>query len=267
MGVREMFGLQGQRALVFGAAGPVGRAIAVALAEAGADVSVASLSTDRDEDFAINSVANEIWALDRRGAPLVIDALDPKAIVEAVRAASDAMGGLTVLVNNTDRPLHRPALDTTYDDWTRTLALNAGAALVASQEAARLMIAANGGSNEAATAGHIINVTSILGERGIVNDVVYGASKAALVSMTRSLGIEWARSGIRVNGIGLGWIDGTAGIGSDEGLRPQLVKYVPSKALGRPEDIGGTVVFLASRASDFMVGEVIFVDGGALTHA
>ncbi len=267
MGVREMFGLDGQKALVLGGAGAVGRAIATALAEAGAAVSVASLTKARDEEFALNSVANEIWALDRKGAPLAIDAADPAQVRDAVHAAAEAMGGLTVLVNNTDRPLHKPALDITYDEWQRTLALNAGAAFVASQEAARMMIAAAGGSNEAARAGHIINVTSILGERGVHNDAAYGASKAALVSLTRSLGIEWARSGVRVNAIGLGWLEGAPGAASDEGTRAQLLKYLPSKRLGRAEDVGGTAVFLASPASDFVVGEVIFVDGGALTHA
>ncbi len=259
MGVREMFGLDGAKALVLGGGGPVGRAIAGGLAEAGADVCLASLTQGRDDEFAVNSAANEIWALGRKGRAFVIDATNAAQVRGAVEGAAAELGGLTVLVNNTDRPLHKPALDTSYDEWTRTLALNVGAAFVASQAAARLMIAAGGG--------RIINVTSILGERGMANDAAYGAAKAALIGLTRSLAIEWAREGVRVNAIGLGWIEGAPGVGADEGLRAQLGKYVPTRRLGRPEEVAGTAVYMASAASDFMTGEVVFIDGAALAHA
>ena len=114
--------------------------------------------------------------------------------------------------------------------------------------------------------GRIINVTSILGERGLINSTAYCAAKAGVINLTRALGLEWAQTGVTVNGIGVGFLEDVPGIGQDGSLKEALEKYLPLRRLARSEEMAGLAVYLASDASEFVTGQTIFVEGGALAH-
>ena len=113
--------------------------------------------------------------------------------------------------------------------------------------------------------GRIINVASVLGERGLTNGAAYCAAQAGVLNLTRALALEWARTSIRVNAIGAGWTEGMGMIASDES-RQQLERYLPYKRLAKPHEIAGAAVYLASDATDYLTGQVIWIDGGALSH-
>jgi NAD(P)-dependent dehydrogenase (short-subunit alcohol dehydrogenase family) len=114
-------------------------------------------------------------------------------------------------------------------------------------------------------AGSVINVASVLGERGLANGAAYCAAQAGVLNLTRALALEWARSGVRVNAIGAGWTDGMGIIGDAES-RAQLERYLPYKRLAKPDEIGGVAVYLAGDVSAYLTGQVVWVEGGALSH-
>jgi NAD(P)-dependent dehydrogenase (short-subunit alcohol dehydrogenase family) len=113
--------------------------------------------------------------------------------------------------------------------------------------------------------GRIINVVSLLAERGMVNGAAYCAAQAGMMNLTRALALEWARSGITVNAIGAGWTEGM-GLLADEDARRQLERYLPGKRLATPEEIAGVAVYLASDAAEYLTGQVVWIEGGALSH-
>jgi len=255
--VLEGFSLNGNTALVIGAAGPIGRAIAVALAEAGADVAVATTTRAQREEVAANSCANEIWALNRRGFAQAIDAAaeaDVRALVE--RAVSE-LGRLDILVNAHDLPYAKPFAGVTPEEWRRVLDVNLTGVYLACRAASAPMLERG--------AGRIINVISLLAERGMVNGAAYCAAQAGVMNLTRALALEWARSGVTVNAIGAGWTEGMAFL-DDEDARRQMERYLPAKRLARPEEIAGIAVYLASDAAEYLTGQVVWLDAGALSH-
>ena len=265
----ERFDLSERVALVIGGDNAIGRAIAVALAEAGADVAVAASGRSGAEEAAAQSAANEVWALGRRGFAAAIDVsreADVEALVQRVVAE---LGRLDILVNAQDLPFARPLPETTADEWQRVLDVNLTGVFLATKAAAAVMLARGKAD---ARRGKVINVTSVLGARGLVNAAAYCAAKAGVINLTQALALEWARlpdeqarSGINVNAIGVGWAEGTAFVDDSE-VRQQLERYLPYKRLARPEELAGAAVYLASDAADFMTGQVIFVEGGALSH-
>jgi NAD(P)-dependent dehydrogenase (short-subunit alcohol dehydrogenase family) len=256
--VTKQFELSGKVALVLGGATPLGRAIGVALAEAGADVAFTSLNADRREEVAANSAVNEVWALGRKGFAAVIDATDPTQVEATVRRAVDELGRLDILVNNPDLPFAKPLADTTPDEWQRVLTANLSALFFACRAAGAVMLPQG--------KGRIINATSILGERGLINSTAYCAAKAGVINLTRALGLEWARTGVTVNGIGVGFLEDVPGIGEDETLKEALEHYLPLRRLAHSSEMAGLAVYLASDASEFITGQTIFVEGGALAH-
>ncbi len=256
--VTKQFELSGKVALVVGGATALGRAIGVALAEAGADVAFTSLRVDRQEEVAANSAVNEVWALGRKGFAAAIDISDAVQVEAVVRRAADELGRLDILVNNPDLPFAKPLADTTPDEWQRVLVANLSAVFFACRAAGAVMLPQG--------KGRIINVTSILGERGLINSTAYCAAKAGVVNLTRALALEWARTGVTVNGIGVGFLENTPGIGQDEASKEALEKYLPLRRLARASEMAGLAVYLASAASDFVTGQTIFAEGGALAH-
>ena len=257
--MREQFALDGKRALVIGASNAIGRAIAVALAEAGADVAVATTTPSKDEETAANSCANEIWALDRKGFAQAIESADEADVNALVERTVGELGGLEVLVNAHDLPFAKPAPETDFAEWRRVLDVNLGGPFLASRAVGQRMLA------EDHPGGSIINVASVLGERGLANGAAYCSAQAGVLNLTRALALEWARDGVRVNAIGAGWTEGTAMAGDDES-RAKLERYLPYKRLARPDEIAGIAVYLASDVSAYLTGQVVWVEGGALSH-
>lgn len=255
--VIEQFSLTGKTALVIGASNPVGRATAVALAEAGADVAVATSTPTQHEEVTVNSCANEIWALNRKGFAHAIDSAhesDVEALVE--RVASD-LGRLDILVNAQDLHFAKPLPEISLDEWRRVIDVNLTGVFLACRAAGRQMLTQG--------SGRIVNLSSVLGERGMANGSAYCAAQAGVLNLTRALALEWAQSGVTVNAVGAGWIE-AGGFLEDENMKRQLERYLPYKRLAQPDEISGAVVYLASAAAAYLTGQVIWIEGGALSH-
>jgi NAD(P)-dependent dehydrogenase (short-subunit alcohol dehydrogenase family) len=257
--MRAQFSLEGKRALVIGASNPIGRAIAVALGDAGADVAVATTTRAREEETLANSCSNELWALDRKTFAVSLDAADEADVTALVERTLAELGGLDVLVNAHDLPFAKPAPDVSTAEWRRVIDANLGGPFLACRAAASQHMLASG-------VGTIINVASVLGERGMANGAAYCAAQAGVLNLTRALALEWARSGIRVNAIGAGWTEGMGIIGDDAEARALLERYLPHKRLAKPDEIAGAAVYLASDVSAYLTGQVVWIDGGALSH-
>ncbi len=268
--MRDEFSLHGKNALVIGASNSLGRAAAVALAEAGANVGVATTLRVQAEEVSANSCANEIWALNRKGFVQAIDAADEADVRGAVERAVSEFGRLDILVNAPDLPFAKPLAEVTPAEWRRVLDVNLTGVYLACRAAGEVMLTPGpGGSGfnltEAGRGGRIINVSTILGERGMANGAAYCAAQAGVLNLTRALALEWAKTGITVNAVGAGWTEGMGIIGSEEN-KQQLERYLPYKRLARPEEIAGAAVYLASDAASYLTGQVIWMEGGALSH-
>lgn len=250
----DPFLLKGRVALVVGAGDPLGRAAAVALAEAGADVAVASLRAGPQEIMRVNSVANEIWSLGRGNTAITLDASNENSVDAAIARTTSELGRLDILVNAADLPVAAPLDELGLDDWHAILAANLLAPALTSRAAARVMIV-NG-------FGRIINVVSVLAARGVANTSPYAAAHAGVLALTRALSQEWARSGITVNALQVGIYEGQHGFGDNPESAHQLARMLPAKELVKPEDVGPAAVALAAD-SGFITGETIAVDGAA----
>jgi len=253
----EEFSLNGRAALVIGASNPLGRAAAVALAEAGADVGVATTTRSAREEVAANSCANEIWALDRRGFAQSIDAADEREVDSLVERAVSELGRLDILVNAQDLHFAKLALELSLAEWWRVIDANLTGVFLACRAAGRELLRRE--------SGRIVNISSVLAERGMANGSAYCAAQAGVLNLTRALALEWARSGVTVNAVGAGWID-AGGFLADENMKRQLERYLPYKRLAEPEEISGAVVYLASDAAAYLTGQVVWIEGGALSH-
>ena len=255
--VVQGFSLSGKNALVIGASGSLGRAAAVALAEAGANVAVATSTRSPREEVATHSCANEVWALGRKGFAQAIDAADEGDVESLIERTVAELGRIDVLVNAQDLPFARPVSETSAKEWRRVLDVNLTGVYLACRAAGRRMLAQGHG--------RIINVSSVLGERGLANGSAYCAAQGGVLNLTRALALEWARSGVTVNAIGAGWTEGMGMIGDAES-RQKLERYLPYKRLAQPEEIAGVVIYLASEAAAYFTGQVVWIEGGALSH-
>ena len=256
MTFRPDFSLDGKSALVIGASNPLGRAMAVALAEAGANVGVSTTTRSKQGEVTANSCANEIWALNRKGFAQTIDAADESDVEALVQRAVSELGALDILVNAQDVKFAAPLGEISPAEWRRVLDVNLTGVYLACRASGQRMLANRGG--------RVINVSSVLGERGMANGSAYCAAQAGVLNLTRALALEWARGGVTVNAIGAGWIDGF-GL-TDAGEKQQLERYLPYKRLAKPEEIAGAAVYLASDAADYLTGQVVWIEGGALSH-
>jgi gluconate 5-dehydrogenase len=164
------------------------------------------------------------------------------------------LGRLDILVNAHDLPFAKPLPDVALAEWRRVLEVNLTGVYLACRAA--------GGPMLSQGKGRIINVISLLGERGMANGSAYCAAQAGVLNLTRALALEWARQGITVNAIGAGWTEGMSLI-ADEALKQQLVRYLPQRRLAQPQEISGVAVYLATDAAGFLTGQVIWLDGGA----
>jgi NAD(P)-dependent dehydrogenase (short-subunit alcohol dehydrogenase family) len=247
------FQLQGKGALVIGASNTIGRAAALALAEAGANVAVATTLSTPKETTASNLCLADLRALGRTGFAETINADHADAVEGLVRRTVAELGRLDILVNAHDLPFAKPARDATLTEWQRVLNVNLTGPYLACRAAAGPMLAQG--------SGRMINVVSLLGERGMANGSAYCAAQGGVLNLSRALALEWARSGITVNVVGAGWTEG-ASLLENTGAQQQLVRYIPQKRIAQPEEIAAAVVYLASEATGFITGQIIWVDGG-----
>jgi NAD(P)-dependent dehydrogenase (short-subunit alcohol dehydrogenase family) len=248
MPVLPRFDIQGQVALVTGAARGLGRAIALALAGAGADVALGLRDAGAGGD-----VAAEIEALGRRALPLQMDMSQAGQVAPAVDAAAGHFGRLDILVNNAGIAPTNPAEDVLEEDLDATLAVNLKGTFLASQAAGRVMIRQGSGK--------IINIGSQAGAVALPGESVYCMTKAAIAHLTRCLAVEWGRHGIAVNAVAP--TPGTEPALSDPEFRADVIERIAAlHRIGEPIEVAGVVVFLASPAASLITGETILVDGG-----
>ena len=226
--------------------------LAAALAEAGADVAVAgSARSDRADAVEV------VRAAGRRAVELDADLTSTADVEAMVAAAAAALGRVDILVNNARVEFGKPFVDVTDDEWDAVISFNLRSMFLCCRAVGRLMLAQGHG--------RIVNVGTGLAERGLWNSVAACASQGAVRQLTAALGLEWARRNVRVNGIGAGWL--TTEPQAEGSADDLLVRYIPSRRKGHPRDLTGLLVYLASDASDFMTGQMVYIDGGAMAHA
>jgi NAD(P)-dependent dehydrogenase (short-subunit alcohol dehydrogenase family) len=246
------FDLTGQSALVSGAARGLGRAIALALADAGADVALGL----RDPDGAVD-LADEIARMGRRALPLAMDVRDLSQIRAAVGEAERQLGRLDLLVNNAGLGPSNPAEDVNEADFDLTFAVNVKGTFFASQAAARVMMRQG--------SGRIVNLSSQAGFVALPTESVYCTSKAAIAHLTKCLAVEWGAHGITVNAVAPTFIrtPGTEAALADPAFRVDVEERIAGlHRIGEPMDVAGAVVYLASPAASLVTGTTLLVDGG-----
>ncbi|HEY8491352.1 MAG TPA: SDR family oxidoreductase [Dehalococcoidia bacterium] len=251
------FELAGKRALVVGAEGQAGRAIGLALAEAGADVALVAATADPAAAFALRRLGGQVEALGRRSLTQATDVTSSQGAQVMVRQVAKELGGLDVLVNAAGLYLGKPFEKVSDAEWARVLGLNLNATFFTCRAAVREMLRGEGG--------RIVNVVSLLALRGLSHSAAYCAAQAAVVNLSRALALEYAGRGIRVNCIVHGWLEGMPGAGEAAAENP-LVRFIPMRRLGRAAELGPLAVYLASDAADYLTGQTYAVDGGVLQH-
>jgi NAD(P)-dependent dehydrogenase (short-subunit alcohol dehydrogenase family) len=256
--------LQGQVAIVTGAGRGIGRATALELARAGADVVVAELDRAGGE-----RTAADVKALGRRATFVLTDVTRRTDLVAMADRARGELGGIDILVNNAGIYRAAAPLDVTEEHWDTVMNVNARAVFFASQAVLPAMIAQKRGA--------IVNLASMAGKIGNRNNLPYNASKAAVISMTKSLALAHAADGIRVNCVCPGFVETDMwtvvareqgrimGLSAEEFTR-QRASQVPLGRMERPEDVAFVIAFLASPRAGYMTGQAISVDGGLVMH-
>jgi NAD(P)-dependent dehydrogenase (short-subunit alcohol dehydrogenase family) len=251
--VFDQFNLAGKVALVTGSGRGLGKAMALALGEAGADVVVTSRTQQEIED-----TAREIEKRGRETLIVQSDITNPKEVDHLIRQTIDRFGKIDILVNNAGVAIVKAFQEMSLEEWEKTFRTNLTSLFLCCQAVGPYMIQQRRGK--------IINITSIDGAAGKSGFAAYCASKGGVIQFTKALAVEWAKFNIQVNAIGPGvfYTRPMAVVLDDEKLGPIRRKKIPIGREGRPEELGPLVVYLASSASDFMTGETIFIDGGEL---
>jgi NAD(P)-dependent dehydrogenase (short-subunit alcohol dehydrogenase family) len=250
--VTELFSLAGKKALVTGASRGIGQVIAVEFARAGADVAIAARTAE-----GLAATAKEIRALGRQAVEIPADLTARDAAEDVVRVAIKELGHLDIVVNNAGGSNFLvPFLDMRVSGWEKVLRLNLDATMWICQAAGAHMTARGTGS--------VINVASVAGLAAAPFLAAYGVAKAGVVSLTKTLASEWGRSGVRVNALCPGWTatDLNRNLWDSPDGGAATIANVPMARWGKPEEMAGPAIFLASDASSFMTGQVLAIDGG-----
>jgi NAD(P)-dependent dehydrogenase (short-subunit alcohol dehydrogenase family) len=244
--------LQGKKAFVTGASRGIGRAIAVAYAEAGADVALVARDADK-----LAEVAEAVSAAGRQALVLPCDVTDPDAVRATVAAAIDGLGHLDVVVNNAGgNSVSVPFVDLRISGWEKVLRLNLQSTVDVCQAVGPHLLQRQSGA--------VVNVSSVAGLTAVPFMAHYGAAKAAVLSLTKTLAAEWAWAGVRVNALVPGWIetDLTEFARASPDIGSALIGRVPMQRWGRVDEMTGPAVFLASDAASFVTGQTLVADGG-----
>ena len=251
----DAFSLKGRNALVTGSRSGLGRAMAIGLAEAGANVVVHGSKEEGLDRVAADAAAHGVKAVAK-----VADVARKEACEELVGFTVRELGSIDILINNAGIIRRAPAAEYSLQDWNDVLAVDLNAAFLLAQLAGRQMLAQGRGK--------IINIASLLSFQGGILVSAYAAAKGALAQLTKALANEWAPKGVNVNAIAPGYFetDVTTALREDPLRSRQILERIPAGRWGNPKDLAGVAVFLASSASDYMHGAIVPVDGGWLAR-
>ena len=252
----DRFRLDGRAALVTGASGGLGRHFALVLAKAGALVAIGARRADK-----LAETKSMIEDAGGKVQTMAMDVTDPASVTAAFAVAEEALGPISILINNAG--LTRPALGLKMDeaDWNMVIDTNLNGVWRVAQEAARRMV-------EAKIGGTIINLASIIGQRQMTGQASYAAAKAGVIQITKTLAMELARHNIRVNALAPGFIETDMNrdyFATDAGQR--MIASIPQRRHGRLDDLDGPLLLLASEASAYMTGAVVTIDGGHMVNS
>jgi 2-dehydro-3-deoxy-D-gluconate 5-dehydrogenase len=249
--ILDKFKLDGKVAFVTGSSSGLGQAMAIALAEAGADVICHASKKGR-----ANETVAAIEKLGRKSAEVSGDMADKTVPIRLIAEIIEQFGRIDILVNNAGTIRRSPAVDFPEEDWSTVLEVNLSSIFRLSQAAARSMIE-NGG-------GKIVNIASLLSFQGGITVPAYTASKSGVAGLTKAFANEWAKHNINVNAIAPGYFatNNTTALQADETRNRQILERIPVGRWGKPEELAGAVVFLSSSASDYLQGHILTVDGG-----
>jgi NAD(P)-dependent dehydrogenase (short-subunit alcohol dehydrogenase family) len=248
----SLFDLTGKTAFVTGASRGIGRAIAVALAQAGADVALVARTAEGLAD-----TADDVLAAGRKAIVIPADVTDQVGVADAVTVAIDQLGHVDIVVNNAGGSNFMVSFrDLRLSGWDKLIRLNLSSAVYVCHAFAGHLLDRGTGS--------VINVASVAGVAASPLITPYGAAKAGLISLTKSLAVEWAGEGVRVNALCPGWTatDLNRNLWEDPDAGPATISTVPMRRWARAEEMAGPAVFLASDASSYMTGQALVVDGG-----
>jgi gluconate 5-dehydrogenase len=254
--VKNLFDLSGKVAIVTGASRGLGQSFATALAKASADLVITSRKLS-----ALTEFKQQIESLGRKALPVQVDVLSQGDIENMVRAAVKEYGRIDILVNNAGMNIRKPSAEVTWQDWDSVLDTNLKGSFFCAQAVAKEMIKRK--------YGRIINIGSCTCVFGMEGIAAYSASRGAILSMTRSLAAEWGNYGITVNVLAPGWFKTAqnAVLYENKEWVNYITSRIPLNRVGRPHDLDGTVVFLASDASEYITGQMLLIDGGFTTGA
>lgn len=256
MHVLDLFKITGKTAIVTGGGRGLGEQIAVGLAEAGANVVVCSRKVE-----ACEQVKEKLEKLGVKSLALPCDVTNPDDVQRVVQATADEFGRIDILVNNSGATWGAPAEEMPLEAWQKVMNVNVTGTFLMSQAAGKVMIRQQSGK--------IINIASIAGLGGtnpeVLNTIGYNTSKGAIITLTKDLAVKWGKYGIHVNAVAPGFFPTKMSKVILERVGKKILENTPLKRFGGEEDLKGAVLFLASRASDFVTGSLIVVDGG--THA
>jgi len=252
--ISNPFSLENKVAIVTGANTGLGQGMAVALAEAGADIALVGRSQPEETVELVEKAG-------RKAHIVMADLGSLEPIDTIISQTREALGSIDILVNNAGIIKRNDSIDFTEEDWDAVMDINLKTLFFLSQKVARSMI-------EAKTRGKIINIASMLSYQGGIRVPSYTASKSGVMGLTRILANEWAKHDINVNAIAPGYFatNNTAALQADETRNKEILGRIPAGRWGDPSDLGGAAVFLASRASDYVQGVTLPVDGGWLAR-
>jgi gluconate 5-dehydrogenase len=250
---QALFDLSGRTALVTGSSRGLGRAIVEGLAKAGARIIVNGVDPAR-----VETAVAEMRAAGHAADGVAFDVTDEAAVVEAFAGFDAAGTAIDILINNAGIQLRKPLVELSSAEWRKVVETNLTSAFIIGREAAKRMIPRKRGK--------IVNIGSLASELARPTIAPYTAAKGGIKNLTRSMAVEWASSGIQANAIGPGYMltDMNEALVKNPDFNNWLMSRIPSKRWGRPDELVGAAVFLASSASDYVNGQIIYVDGGML---